>query len=155
MSKYKTNPGLKPSELFLNSLEGGGSHQMNCGFCGRQHYCPDSNSIYEDDVEEYNRNALAEQAEDPEGTILHLDDDYVFAKDINGMAIVIDCPCNGLAIYENFIWKDRNLIRHYLGNRVKAEFDLCQQEMTLNKLSDIDGDEVSSTKEIWESKNAF
>lgn len=153
MPNYKTNPGLKPSELFLNSLQGGGSHHVNCGFCGRQHYCPDSSSLYDDDVEEYNRQAREEHAADPDGVILHLDDDYALTKDINGMAIVIDCPCNGLAIYENFIWTDRNSIRRYLGNRVNEEFELCKQEMTLNKLSDIDGDVVSSTKEIWESKN--
>lgn len=148
MSKYKTNP-TPPSQLFLDSLRGGGAHNINCGFCGREHYCPDSDSIYEDDVAEYKKEAREAYDADPEGVVLHYDTDAVETKDFNGMAFVIDCPCNGLALYEKFIWADRDSIRRYLGSRIQKELEFYQHEQTKNKLAGIEIDDLPTTRDLW------
>lgn len=149
MKTYRTHD-KKPSELFLSSLPGGGSHHVNCGFCGRDHYCPDSdnlrwNSYSEDEkkeeeevVKEYLESALREQKENPNGVIIHYDSDFVMTKDLNGMAFVVECPCNGLAIYEDFIWAERNQIRDFLKKRVDQELAWAEQEKTRNRLAGLD-----------------
>jgi len=149
MKIYRTHK-QKPSELFLSSLSGGGSHHVSCGFCGRDHYCPDSDSLrcnsYSEDekkeeeavVRDYLEFALREQKENPDGVIIHYDCDYVSTKDLNGMAFVVDCPCNGLAIYETFIWAERNQIREFLKKRVDQELAWMEQEKTKNKLAGFD-----------------
>jgi hypothetical protein len=145
IKKYATNE-KKPSELFLNSLTGGGSHYMVCGYCGRSHYCPESDNFYHNDNDRndeddayahYLREALAEQKKDPEGVVIHYDVDFVEAKNLAGMAFVIECPCNGLSKYEDFIWNNKNDIRNYLKRRVDQEFEWAQQQLNINKLKGI------------------
>ena len=146
MTKYKTSD-KKPSEMFLNSLPGGGSHFMTCGYCGRDHYCLDAETISngacdpDEEVAEsyksYLEEALFEQAKNPEGVVIHYDVDCVMTKDLNGMAFVIECPCNGLAQYEQFIWKEKNAIRRYLKSRIEQEAQWAQEQLTLNKLAGI------------------
>lgn len=139
--KYKTNPN-KPSAIFVDSLYGGGSHFMVCGYCGREHYCPDSYVVLNDDdpdhpYENYLTDVLAAKEKDPDGIVIHYDDDYVRAKDLNGMAFVIDCPCNGLYIYEQFIWQDKDSIRNYLKNRIDLELKQAEEQKTINVLKGI------------------
>ena len=71
MRQYKTSD-KKPSEMFLNSLQGGGSHYMCCGYCGREHYCPDSDiiTIGDEDYKSYLENALSDQIKNPDGVII-------------------------------------------------------------------------------------
>lgn len=143
--KYATNE-KKPSDIFLDSLKGGGSHYMVCGYCGRTHYCPESDNFYHNDgdrVDEedaykyYLEEALAEQKKDPDGVVIHYNVDCVMTKDLNGMAFVLECPCNGLAKYEDFIWHSKNDIRNYLKNRIEQEFEWAQQQLNINKLMGI------------------
>lgn len=152
MPKYKIASPTPPSDLFVDSLGGGGSHHMNCGFCGRDHYCPDSDSIYEDDVEEYQKSARAAYDADNEGVVLHFDYDSVSAKDLNGISFVVDCPCNGLAIYEKFIWADRDAIRQYLGSRIQNELAFYEQERTKNVLAGIEPDPVPTSEQLWSGR---
>jgi hypothetical protein len=144
--KYPKNE-KKPSKMFLNALQGGGSHHMTCGYCGREHYCPDSDSVWEGDIHlggtdpgdrpEYLADALGHQAKDPEGAIIHYNVDCVTTKDLVGIAFVEDCPCNGLRKYEEFIWSNRDSIRRYLKARVDQEAIWTEQERTKNKLAGI------------------
>lgn len=139
----------KPSQMFIDSLSyGGGSHYMVCGHCGRTHYCPNSEALkddyreYDGEVEEdvyknYLQNALDEQKENPDSVVIHYDVDVVMSKELNGMAFVLDCPCNGLYKYEVFIWAERNAIRDYLKVRIEQEHQWAEQELTLNKLAGI------------------
>jgi len=130
-----------PSEMFVRALSGfgAGSPDMECGFCGRLHLCPNSDSYARDDDggkgwEEY---CEREYKENPEGVILHYDWDCVMGQELNGMMFVIDCPCNGLSRYEKFIWAEKDTIRNYLKVRIEHEFQLAQQQLTLNKLAGI------------------
>ena len=140
--KYAVNSN-KPSEIFLDSLSGGGSHNIVCQ-CGREHYCPDSGNFFndysddgEDDYKFYLQEALAHQKNDPDGVIIHHDVDCVVTKDLHGAAFVLECPCNGLWKYEQFIWDNKNNIRNYLKNRIEQEYVWAQQQLTLNKLAGI------------------
>lgn len=133
----------KPSKMFLRSLKGGGSHDAYCS-CGRQHYCPDSNSLYdgdggddEGDRIQYLANALQEKEKDPEGVVIHYDEDFVATKDIDGKTFVEECPCNDLRRYEEWVWNNRDIIREYLCSRVKQEAIWAEQEMIKNKLAGI------------------
>ncbi len=146
---YKIGSPTPPSDMFVDALIGGGGHHMNCGFCGRDHFCPDSDAIYHEDRDEYIKDVKERHDKDPEGTILHFGIDGVEYKDLNGIPFVVCCPCNGLALYEKFIWADRNSIRRYLEKKVSYEFDLAQQELTKNKLAGIVKDDDLSNKDIW------
>ena len=135
MSKYETNE-TKPSEMFIRALSGGGgSSSINCN-CGRTHYAP-SNLYHSEDESDYNdmlNDALAEQKNDPEGVVINLEDDFVYAKDIDNKTFVVDCPCNGLRRYEDWIWNNRNPIRDYIKLRVDQELRWAEEEKSINKL---------------------
>ena len=137
MSKYATNEN-KPSEMFIDSLQGVGASEIYCN-CGRTHYAPSNlyDSADEDDYPNMLNAALEEQKKDPEGVIINYEDDVIYAKDIDGKTFVVDCPCNGLRKYEDWISANRNPIRNYLKVRVDQELQWAEQEMTLNKLAGI------------------
>ncbi len=144
--KYPIND-IAPSDMFVDSISyGGGSHNMTCGYCGREHYCPDSDNFYHndddpDDEEDayvhYLRDALEEQKNCPEGVIIHRNVDCVMSKDLNGMSFVVECPCNGLTKYENFIWENRHTIETYLKARTAQELQWANEKLTLNKLKGV------------------
>jgi hypothetical protein len=145
--EYKSDPD-KPSEMFEDSLEWGiGSADMECGWCGRLHLCPENDYDPPDYVglegdeeacrESFKKYCLEEHKENPEGVILHWDSDSVLGRSLNGINFVIGCPCNGLSRFEKFIWNERNAIRNYLKKRIDYEFQLAEQEKTLNKLAGI------------------
>jgi len=132
--------------MFLNSItSGGGSHYMVCGNCGRTHYCPDSVAVGddgsdtdEDDVyKNYLQEALLDQKNDPDGVVIHHGVDFVATKDLRGIAFVLECPCNGLTKYEEFIWDNKDPIRRYLKARIDQEHAWALEQLTLNKLAGI------------------
>lgn len=148
--KYRIANPDPPSDMFIDSIEnGGGSHEVNCGFCGRDHYAYDSDYIDEDNQKDRHAFLDEEVKKNPEGVILHYDCDYVSYKELNGITFVALCPCNGLRMYENFIWADRNSIRRFLSTKVSHELDLAVQEATKNKLADIPVKPPKSSEEIW------
>ena len=127
----------KPSDIFVNALSGFGcgSPDLECGWCGRLHLCPESESYKQD---EDGGSGWKEECEkqykgDPDGVILHYDWDCVSGQELNGIMFVIDCPCNGLARYEKFIWAEKDTIRNYLKVRIEHEYNLAQQQLTINK----------------------
>lgn len=134
-----------PSELFLDSVAssgGHGSYEMECGFCGREHLCPDVDwGGYESDLADaknWKEHAEARHAENPEGVVLHYEYDAVSGRIVNNINFVLHCPCNGLARYETFIWEHRDIIRHFLKARIDKEVEFAEQEKSLNVLAGID-----------------
>jgi hypothetical protein len=133
-----------PSDMFVNCLsEGGvGSDSLECGWCSRQHYCPDTDYIHygdadctaEESMANYRKYCEEEQRKDPNGVVLHYDCDSISGQELNGINFVIGCPCNGLTRYENFIWGNKDTIRKYLKTRIDFEYELAQQQLTINKL---------------------
>lgn len=137
-NKYATNE-KKPSKMFVNSLNsGGGSSSIHCS-CGRQHYAP-SNLYDSDDEDDYTAMlnvALEEKKKDPDGIIINYEDDFVYAKDIDGKTFVVDCPCNGLRKYEDWMWANREAFRDYLKVRIENEAKWAEAELLKNKLAGI------------------
>src|SRR5271165_345391 len=111
MNRYRTNPN-KPSQMFIDSLNGSGSTEIECGNCGRLHLCP--NNLFEEEPEKHRKYCFDLHAKNSEGVILHHEDDMVAAKHFNGMAFVIECPCNGLRYFEDIIWEERENIKQFL-----------------------------------------
>jgi hypothetical protein len=135
---YYTSP-TRPSQMFLDALSGGGSHYMTCGFCGREHYCPDA-EIIDHDAEEYDcyiEDALERQNKYPGRVLIHYDVDCVMAKDVGDVAIVIDCPCNGLSFYEEKIWNSRHQIKKYINARIVQEAQWEEEQKVIDKLKGI------------------
>ena len=124
--------------MFVDALRGGGASSVYCA-CGRTHYAPSNlyNSEDEDDYTGMLNSALEEQKKDPEGVIIDYENDFIYAKDIDGRTFVVDCPCNGLTKYENFIWANRDSIREYLKVRIAQEAAWAEQEVVKNKLAGI------------------
>lgn len=142
MSKkeYRTDE-RKPSDMFVNSLSGGGigSSELTCGWCGRLHLCPtaDSYSREEDGGKGWEEYCVQQEKENPNGVILHWEWDSIMGHDLNSVFFVDDCPCNGLSRYETFIWAERETIRKYLKVRIEQEHEWAQQELTKNRLMGI------------------
>jgi len=135
--KYVVNE-KNPSKMFLNSLRGGGASSIYCN-CGRTHYAPGNlrNSDDEEDYDNMLNDVLEEQKKDPEGVVINHEDDFIHAKDLDGKTFVVDCPCNGLRKYEDWIWGNRDSIRDYFAVRVKQEAEWAEQEVLKNKLAGI------------------
>ncbi len=138
--EYRTEEE-SPSVMFVDSVMnwemGAGCDEMECGFCGRLHLCPDNRYVERDndDIEAYQKYCDESKKKNPDGVVLNYDCDSVSSYEFSGLTFVIDCPCNGLSRYERFIWEHRGTIREYLKNRIQQEYDWAQQELTRNKLA--------------------
>ena len=147
MTKEYRKDDKKPSDMFVNALSGYGvgSDYIECGWCGREHYCPDTEYNHYDDDDcsaeqsmlRYRSFCEEEHSKNPNGVILHYDCDGISAQELNGIMFVIDCPCNGLSRYETFIWENKNTIRNYLKVRIEQEHKWAEEQLTLNKLAGI------------------
>ena len=95
----------KPSDMFVNALSGFGigSPDLTCGWCDRLHLCPDASYYRDEEDGSWQEYCDEEYAKNPDGVVLHRDCDAVSAQEINNIMFVIDCPCNGLHRYEDFI----------------------------------------------------
>ena len=126
----------RASEEFLNSLHSfGRPPEIICGYCDRHHIATSEeyNTNYSNSVEYGN----LEFEKAPDKVVLHTDSDGVAIRHINNMSIVVDCPCNGLKAYEEFIWNEKDSIRTYLKDRIDLEFRLAQEQLTINVLKGI------------------
>jgi hypothetical protein len=133
--------------MFVNALSGYGvgSDSLTCGWCGREHFCPDTDYNHYDDDEcsaeesmiRYRAHCEERHREEPDKIVLHYDCDSVSGQELNGILFVIGCPCNGLHRYEQFIWENKNTIRKYLKVRIEQEHQWAEEQLVLNKLAGI------------------
>jgi hypothetical protein len=147
MKKNPKDSDKKPSDMFVNALSGFGvgSDNIECGWCGREHLCPDTDYNHYDDDEcsaeeskfRYRQYCEEEQKKHPDKIVLHYDCDSISGQEMNGIMFVIDCPCNGLYRYEAFIWENKDTIRNYLKVRIEQEHQWAEEQLTLNKLAGI------------------
>lgn len=110
MSK-KTYTGFQGTEAFRNSLEGGGGVVVTCSYCDREHVAIDSRDIQDgfitqicETVAKIRSDAMAA----PDDWVLVEDVDTIHYVYLDGMVFPDDCPCNGLARYEKFVWEHRD-----------------------------------------------
>lgn len=142
MKTYKTIPGDRASDFFIKSLTSGGIYGpvVDCDYCGRMHYCVDDNYAESEDnpegtciTEEAARNILS-CLENPDSVVFNREVDCIEYVMMHHIKFVVDCPCNGLRAYENFIWDNKDSIRKYLKTRIDQEFIWAEEQKTVNRL---------------------
>jgi hypothetical protein len=102
----------KISEHFYVALLTGGADIKECGLCGRTHF----SSQVRKKAEQY-----------PEKYFEHPNDSVSWGM-IDGKLVVLNCPCDKLAKYEEYIWTNRSFIARYLELRGGAEFMLAEPD---------------------------
>lgn len=106
----------EPSRHLLESFSGIGSPSLDC-MCGRHHYAPDSEFCEGDEDVTMKEHA----ARDPKRVLLHEGEDAIYAKIINSMTAVVNCPCDFLAKFEDVLWNERDRILSYYKLRREAD----------------------------------
>ena len=125
----------KCSDMFIDSCygSGGGALFIDCR-CGIHHVAVDSDYMY-DDADE---TCIIQPESDT--VIYHRGVDGVSYIFMAGECFCTDCETclHSLKRYEDWIWNNRNIIRSYLGIRIKQEKELADQEAVFNKLAGIE-----------------
>lgn len=117
----------KPSEMFEDIVQNGGSLTAECDGCGRTYFATGkAGADYEDDE----LMGLREDSKKkPDRFIEWANCDFIPRGEIDGKTLVIGCECNVLSRYENWIWRHRYLIAQYLNKRSKEEFEEAQRQL--------------------------
>lgn len=115
------------SELFENCVRDSGSIVITCELCGRTHFSDEDAGTFEEGEYE----ALVEKAKKNPDKYIGPSGDMVSWGTIDGKQAVIGCPCNGLARYEEFIWRNQYVIAEYLKRRAKERLEAAQQDVDL------------------------
>jgi hypothetical protein len=90
-----------------------------------------------EEYEDYLKYALSAKVKNPDSVLIHYDVDFVAAKNLHGIAFVLECPCNGLSKYEEFIWNNKEEIEAYLKVRTAQEIQWAQEQLSVNKLKGV------------------
>jgi hypothetical protein len=114
--KYRVHD-KEPSNMFIDTLTGVGGPSMDCTFCGRTHHCIDSVDV-DSDEREY---MLQSKKDNPEAVVIHDYYDCIEAKEFCGNIFVLDCPCNGLELFENVIRNEAHAIKSFIEQVQKQE----------------------------------
>ena len=116
----------EPSAEFKQAITSMGSLVVICEFCGITHY-----SSMEGDFEDGELELLeANHKENPDMYVDHLDE-YARCGYLEGKQYVIDCTCNKARPYEDFIWKNRDMIVTYLKAKSEARLKEAQRNAEL------------------------
>lgn len=105
----------KPSEEFLLAIRGPASGVIDCEFCDRTHFAPDSDFDFEKGELE---KLLKKNKENPDQYVVHNTDGVEWGR-LAGRQYVLDCQCNEASKYEKLYWNDRYLIAKYF--KLKTE----------------------------------
>lgn len=108
------------SHNFMDAVCEAGTPDMTCQLCDRHCFATGSQTCLSDvEIDKYRKSSN----ENPHRYWECADDSLAYGV-IDGKQCVYDCPCNGMARYENFIWTHRHMITRYLRKRsesIKAE----------------------------------
>jgi len=103
---------IKASEMFWDSFIDGGSIVADCA-CGRVHFSRCETNDWENgELEE-----LLKNEEKSPDKYIGTNDDSVAVAMISGVGFCYNCPCNGAARYENFIFDHESEIIKYYGTQ--------------------------------------
>ena len=101
----------------MDSICHAGSPVIECEFCGRIHYAPNSDLDFEEgELEELEK----KHEQDPRKYIRNPDDAVSWGY-LDGKQIVCGCPCNSVLKYEKFIWNHRYVIAKYFSLIAKKQ----------------------------------
>lgn len=122
---------VEPSELFKQAVLHSGSCHISCELCDRTHFSTDTSF----DWEEGELESLLEKAEaEPDMYINHGNDSPSWGF-FNDKQAVVDCPCNKLKGYEDFIWDNRHVIAKYLKARAnEIRLDAIRQAEAMDTI---------------------
>ena len=127
------NELIEPSENFKLAVRHSSSCRILCELCGREHFVIDSSGYTWEDGELEDLLKMSEK--DPD-KFIGCDYDGVSWGTINGKQAVIDCQCNKLRGYEDFIWNHRYMIMDYFRRRMTEEIDCAKGNFEeMNKTS--------------------
>jgi len=115
-----------PTNIFLDTLQSSWGASVECE-CGITHMCPDTSYEYDD---RWRHDAIAGGNTDHRQ--VHRDVDVVLYYTIDNQHRVAECSCFNDAVvkYENWIWTNRDMIRHYLVDRIEQEKKRADHEYT-------------------------
>ena len=111
------------SDAFIEAFSQGSSPVLQCQLCTRVLY--NSTGEYMDEENEL-QNLEKEYEENPEKYIPI--DHQIHQGTIEGNQVLMECPCNGIRLFENFIWNNSKRISQYLCERSDKEFKYAQTE---------------------------
>lgn len=153
---FSTEP---PSDDFMDAVRDGGGIRRTCEACGRECFEDDESA---GDWETGELEGLRKRAEERPNECVAMD--RVEAGSIGGKDIVVNCPCNFLRKYEDFIWSHRHIAAKYIAKRAKQRAEAaCEDEAEaefmaenveqMDKAVDESGDEVKK-EEVDENMDA-
>lgn len=96
------------SDAFVEAICIGAGPVRDCELCGRVHFDQNGEYMDEGELEEL----LAKQKKEPKKYCSM--DGAVHDGYIEDMQVVVNCPCNGLRLYEDFILAEARLICNFL-----------------------------------------
>jgi len=99
------------TEDFEDAVRHAGSLVVTCELCDRTHFATMEEGTFDRGELEDLR---AKAAKEPDKYIEDPSYDSISWGTLDGRQAVIGCPCNGMAKYEDFIWKNRYVIAKYL-----------------------------------------
>jgi len=99
----------EPSDEFMDAVRSGSSIRRVCSLCGRTCFedDPTAGDWEKDELEELRENA--EKYPDKYVALPRVETGVIDGKDV-----VVNCPCNNLRKYEDWIWAHRHIIARYI-----------------------------------------
>ncbi len=125
--KYPIFTDKKPSDQFAYNVINESGPVFDCELCGRVHF-----SVQGEHMEDGELEGLLKKRKINPRKYIGRNGSIYYGK-INGLQAVYDCPCNGLRIYENFIWNNIYLIAKYLQERTKENLEEAQRDERASK----------------------
>lgn len=127
------------SEAFRVAFSTAGTCEVTCPFCHTEHISLEqyNNWDYDDDEapDEHRKKILEMASEKPEEYMIH-DYDGISCCDFGFGLIPVECPCNGLEKYENFLLRNAKQIGIFFTERVKIAQEQIKTEDTIATLVD-------------------
>lgn len=120
----------EPSEIFLKAAIDNRTPVCDCELCGRTHFHVLGENMDEGELEMYQQHAK----ENPFKYVER--DDQVSCGKIDGRHFVDGCPCNGLAVYEDFVNENLYIIVEYA--KAAAQDELEQAQIRLKQAEELD-----------------
>ena len=113
-SKPKIFDSMPPSDEFMDAVREGGGIRRQCEACGRECFEDDEGAGSWEEGELENLRKKAEKNPDQYVAMARVE-----SGTMNGKEVVVNCPCNFLKKYEDFIWAHRHVIAKYIAVRAK------------------------------------
>jgi hypothetical protein len=117
-----------PSPEMEDAVCRAGSIHILCELCGRTHFASATPGYFDEGELE---DLLTKKQAEPDKCLEDSGADSILYGHIDGKQAVLGCPCNGLSKYEDFIWRNRDVILSYLERRTKARLQKATQEAEL------------------------